>query len=241
MTTNCGRCGDLIPEAKQKRKAKYCSAECRSKEAQERRESKDALKEAKRLEKLEESIPEDVESPYAQDVAQMRAAKAQRERETDEYLASQPKKKGNKSWADATSIHKRDVLFIPDMVDGRHPKDPDGHYTYSSRDNIEARLNRGYRFASRKALGLDPAQDIPGVSRGLNRDHIWVNEMVLLRRPLQHRLDKEAYVEMLTEAQTPDMDEAAEKYGLINARAGHFGKGRLPVHKRNRVTRGDAD
>lgn len=243
--SDCQHCGDLIPEKRQARKAKYCQDICQRRAAEERKVSK---KETQEVEAAPEM--EDFESPYRADIEAMEAAKFAHQEAEEKRIAAEPeRKKGNKSWNrnTASKLLHRDVLAVKGLVDGRHEKDPTGFYTWSHRDKVGERLGRGYKYASRKKLGIEPAQQHTGVSQGLSPDQVWANELVLMRQPLEYREDKLRYVELMTDAQTPDMEEAAQKYGFVNEgdnrplRHGWFGKGEIQKHARKRLRRAETE
>ncbi len=246
MATDCARCGDLIPEKRQKSKAKFCADICRMRAAEERKQMKkegagEPAPAAQPAEETEGSI-------YSAEIDELRAAKARHEDEVAEAIAAEPKKRGNKSWLvqKGNKLFKRDKLAVVGMENGRHPKDPTGYYTWSRDDKVQEKLGRNYTFASRRKLGVGVAQYHAGTGTGTNPDQIWVDNLVLLRQPLQQRQEKDEYLALLTEAQTPDMEDAAQRLGFENKgdasmmrkpRAGWFGKGEIQKQAYRRAQR----
>jgi hypothetical protein len=236
--TDCqyGRCGDLIPEERQKKRAKYCSSLCQSRAAEERKMGKKGTPEP-------EFQPEgegEEESVYAEQVEALREAKERHAREIEAAIAAEPKKRGNKSWKPnkASKLYRRDILAVTDMEGGRHPKDPTGYYTWVKREKIDEKITKNYNFASRKKLGIAPAQNIVGTGNGTSPDQIWRNEMVLMRQPLKQYEDKREFIELETEANSPDMEDYARRMGFYSdsdedaamirkPRHGDFGRGQI--------------
>lgn len=243
-------CDRIIPDWRPTRH--YCDATCKAKARNQRAGS--GTKRANEIEKRREALmfgPEsDEEQPQqaaqaAQDAsdeddegegplaAEIRALEQSRDEDMDEFRADPanlPKKKpGRKSWLEKSKMYHRDALAVPGLVNGRHPADPTGYYAWVATRNVESNLQKRYKFASRKRLGMPSLTDLLGASRGMHPDQIRANEMVLMRRPYQDKLDEDRYHELLTEAQTVDLEKAAETMGLVDARPkdGWFGKGQI--------------
>lgn len=219
-------CDKELSHQRVSRKAIYHSDKCREKALYQRRIAKEKAKHAALVEKAYGRAPE---SPLAAEMAQIDAEEATEAAEAVERQAAKPKprKKGNRP-GDKPYLAGRDILKVPGVVKGRHPKDPDGYYWWCSPQNLETALyTEGITYASRRVLEIGPAQHIPGVSQGTNPDHIRARELVFLRRPYQHHLDKRRLNEYLTDQNSPSIpDGALEKsMGDIKlARPGSFGK-----------------
>ena len=245
--TKCHRTlPDWAPQTKH-----YCNANCKA-AARLERLGGGAERKRKELKKKEEimfgtdedykvpEVPEEsveemdeAPSPYAAKVDMM---EEDRHADREERLATEPppKKRGRKSWQEKTQRFQKNMFRIDGLVDGRIATDPTGYYAWVARRNVEQDLQSGYRFASRRRLGLDQVDNLVGISRGTHPDQIWVNEMVLMRRPLQHHLDEVRYHQLLTEAQTVDLEKAADRMGLVDAKPRHgaFGMDRIKAYSR---------
>ena len=165
-------------------------------------------------------------------LAALKAEAAAREADEAER-APKSRKKGNRSYemASRSALNQRDVLRIPSMVDGVHPKDPTGYHQWHSKYDANTLLTEGWRPSSRKQMGQPALQEIPGLTDHQNNDYFLQGDLILMRCSLkQHKEQREIDAHM-TDAQTPEMDAAAIEYvnrtGIKTVRPGAFGQADL--------------
>jgi len=219
MSEYCTHCNSPLSEAKQRRRAKYCTTDCRDAAAKERAEAREAAPE------------QEPASPYSQELAQAREDKRRRHEEVQEEFAeaNKKRKKGTKSWLNVGNRFKRDLFAIPGMVNGKTDKVPGKYFRWIAPHRVEELLNKGWVFATREQVG-DLTQKIVGTTEGLT-SRVQRNEMFLMFCPESWKRDYDEYNELQAEAQEAELSEEALRAGLNNPRAGHFGKGQIPVRR----------